>query len=123
LPGLDRRSIFGGFRHDVSMQKEPVMPKWIVLGRLTDRGRANAREIPKFRAQGRERAKAMGVTFDSFLVTGRFDLVWIVDAPNEEAAATFIASIGQVGNASTETMRAFSEPEVDAMMARLPTPG
>ena len=96
------------------------MAKWIVLGRLTDQGRRNARDIPKFRAQGRDRAKGMGVTFESFLTMGRFDIIWIVDAPNEEAAATFIASIGQVGNATTETMRAFTEAEVDAMMERMP---
>lgn len=96
------------------------MPKWVVLGKLTEQGRRNMRDIPTFRAQGRERATAMGVSFESFLVMGRYDVIWIVDAPDETAASTFIAGIGQMGNAVTETMRAFTEDEVDQMMKRMP---
>ena len=57
-----------------------MMAKYIVLGRLTDTGRHGSRDIPQFRAQARERAKALGITFEAYLTMGAYDVVWVLDA-------------------------------------------
>ncbi len=92
------------------------MAKYITLGRFTERGRQSIRDVPKFRAENRERGKALGVTFDGYLVMGAYDIVWIVEAPSDEAVAKWAVALGATGNVETQTMRAFSEAEMDALL-------
>jgi uncharacterized protein with GYD domain len=96
------------------------MAKYIVLGKMTQQARQAAVDIPKFRAQGRERAKAVGATFESYLTLGKYDVVWVVDAPNDEALAKWLFGLGSTGRVVTQTLRAFTEAEVDALTAGLP---
>jgi hypothetical protein len=42
-----------------------------------------------------------------------------LDAPNDEAVAKFVLSIGMRGNLATETLRAFNDDEVDALLGAL----
>ena len=44
------------------------------------------------------------------------------EAPNDEALAKFIVTIGMVGSVKTQTMRAFTEGEVDAILASVVAP-
>ena len=48
---------------------------------------------------------------------GAFDFVAVVSAPSEAAMAKFLLGLGAAGNLSTQTLRAFSEAEVDALVA------
>jgi len=96
------------------------MAKYIVLGKLTQQGRQDAVNSPKHRAQGRERAKAVGVTFERYMTLGKYDVVWVVDAPNDEALAKWLLGLGSTGRVVTQTLRAFTEAEVDALIADLP---
>jgi len=98
------------------------MATYIVLGNFTDQGRTGIKDTPERRDRGRERAKELGVTFTSYLTMGAYDIVWIVEAPGDEAMAKWIASVGMVGAVTTQTMRAFSEGEVDAILASVQVP-
>jgi uncharacterized protein with GYD domain len=57
---------------------------------------------------------------DLYLVLGRYDLVAISEADDDEAAAKVALAIGSQGNVTTETMRAFTEDEYRRMASALP---
>jgi len=55
-----------------------------------------------------------------YLVTGRYDAVAIVEAPNDEVVARIALGNASVGNVRTETSRAFTEDEYRKIIASLP---
>ena len=95
------------------------MATYVVLGRFTDQGRQGS-NIPQRRARAHELAKALGASFTAYVTMGAYDVVWVVDAPNDEAIAKWVLRLGQAGNVATQTMRAFTEAEVDELIAGLP---
>jgi len=95
----------------------PAMASYIVLGTFTEQGRTGAKDLPERRRRGREAAKSLGVTFTAYVTMGAYDVVWIVEAPDDEALAKWIVTIGMVGSVKTQTMRAFTEGEADAILA------
>lgn len=96
------------------------MPSYVVLCNLTQQGVQNAKEIPKRREAQRQAAKDLGITLREGLMTmGQYDVVLILDAPDDEAMAKFALRVGMRGNLTTQTLRAFTEAEVDALAASL----
>ena len=55
-----------------------------------------------------------------YLVTGRYDVVVVAEAPDDEAIAKVALSIAAGGSIRTETLRAFSEAEYRKIIAALP---
>jgi len=49
---------------------------------------------------------------------GQYDLVAIVDAPSEEAMMTGLFNIAEAGNVISETLRAFTDDEMQAILHR-----
>jgi uncharacterized protein with GYD domain len=98
---------------------EATMPTYVVLAKLTQQGIQTIKDVPKRRAAW-ESAQALGITLrERMLTMGRYDVVMILDAPDDEAVAKFALQTGMRGNLSTETLRAFSEPESEALLASL----
>jgi len=97
------------------------MATYIVLGTFTQKGVEGVKDVPQRRALSRERAKALGLTFEADLTLCAYDLVWVLDAPNDEAVATWVLGIGRSGNLRTQTLRAFNEADADPDRGRAPT--
>jgi uncharacterized protein with GYD domain len=96
------------------------MPTYVVLCNLTEQGLQNAKEIPQRRDRARETAKELGITLREGLMTmGQYDVVLILEAPDDEAMAKFALRVGMRGSLRTHTLRAFTEAEVDALTASL----
>jgi uncharacterized protein with GYD domain len=55
-----------------------------------------------------------------YLTMGRYDVVFIFEAPDDETAAKGVLTLAAQGNVRTETMRAFSEEEYRAILASMP---
>ncbi len=51
---------------------------------------------------------------------GHYDQVCIFEAPDEETAASVLLGSDMLGNIRTQTMRAFTAPEMDKIVARIP---
>ena len=51
---------------------------------------------------------------------GRYDMVVIGDAPDDESAAKLALLVGSGGSVRTETLKAFSEDEYRNIIAALP---
>lgn len=88
------------------------MPTYIALLKWTEQGIGNVKKSPSRLDAGRKAFKKIGVEIkDTYLTMGRYDLVCIIDAPDDEAFATAMISLGAQGNVQTETLKAFTEDQ------------
>src|SRR5229473_6098965 len=99
------------------------MPTYIGLIRWTEQGIRNIKEVPNRIEAAKQAAKANGAEFRAtYMVMGRYDIVTIVEAPNDEIAAKLALSAGCLGDVHSETLRAFTEEETKKIIAGLPGP-
>jgi uncharacterized protein with GYD domain len=88
------------------------MPTYIALLKWTGQGVASVGESPSRLDAGRKAFKKLGVKLkDTYLTMGRYDLVCLIDAPDDETYAAAMLSLGSQGNVQTETLKAFSEDQ------------
>ena len=88
------------------------MATFITLLKWTQQGAASAKDSPKRLDAGREAFKKLGVEIkDTWLTMGRYDLVCVIEAPDDETYAKAILGLGSQGNVSTETLKAFTEDQ------------
>ena len=70
---------------------------------------------------GRALAKEQGCVLESFFMTmGSFDNVAVVEAPNDEAIAKYVLTLGSEGNLRTVTLKAFPEESYRTIIGELP---
>ncbi|MFL6399934.1 MAG: GYD domain-containing protein [Nitrososphaeraceae archaeon] len=96
------------------------MPRYIVLLNWTAQGIKNVKATVK-RAKSFENAieKAGGKSLGFYYTIGRYDMVAMVEAPNDEAIASVLYSTGSLGNVRTETLKAFSMAEAANVIEKL----
>jgi uncharacterized protein with GYD domain len=93
-----------------------------MLMKFTNPGLDSIQEAHKGRAAGKKAAKALGITWrHQYLVMGEYDVITILDAPDDETVAKF-ALMGMTGTLSITTMRAFTEAEADKLIKGLQSP-
>ena len=96
------------------------MVSYVVLAHFTDQGIRNAKESPKRAEAFAQLAKTFGVTVREFFWTqGQYDIVTILDAPDESSAMALNLSLGALGNVRTETLRAFSAADMKSSIAKM----
>ena len=96
------------------------MATYVVLAKFTDQGIRNAKESPKRADAFKEMAKTFGVTVKELVWTqGHYDIVTIVEAPDEPALMSLNLSLGALGNVRTETLRAFSAAEMRKIIGEM----
>ena len=97
------------------------MPTYIGLVKLTEQGMRNVKETTKRAKSFREMAEQVGLKVRELLWSmGRYDLVLVIDAPNDETMSRVALRLGMLGNAKTETLKAFSAQEMDEILKGLP---
>ena len=97
------------------------MPTYISLLRWTEQGIQNVKESPKRVEAARKAFEAAGGRLrDLYLVTGQYDFVAVIEAPDDETAARMALSLGARGSVRSETMRAFTEDEYRRIIGALP---
>jgi uncharacterized protein with GYD domain len=88
------------------------MPTYIALLKWTQQGISKVKDSPGRLDAGRAAFAKRGVQLkDTYLTMGRYDLVCIVEATDDEAYASAMLSLGAQGNVQTETLKAFSEDQ------------
>ena len=89
------------------------MGTYVVLANFTDQGIRSAKDSPKRAEAFKKMAETFGVTVkELFWTQGRYDIVTILDAPDEFSAMTLNLSLGALGNVRTESLRAFSAADM-----------
>ena len=96
------------------------MPHYIILGNFIEQGIRNIKDTIK-RAEAFKAAveKAGGKFVSHYYTLGKTDFVTIVEAPNDETIIPAILSTASLGNARTETLKAFTVDEAAKIIERV----
>ena len=96
------------------------MPHYISLMRWTSQGVAG---LPAWRERvedgERTITEAGGKLVGVYVTLGRYDVVEIFEAPDDETAAEIILKLQQHGAEHTETLRAFTRDEAEEIIRKL----
>jgi uncharacterized protein with GYD domain len=95
------------------------MPSYITLINWTDQGARNYKDsVDRYEAAQKAMAGA-GVSFKEIYWTiGPYDLVGVLEAPDDETATAALLTVAGQGNIRTTTLRAFSDSEMRAVIAK-----
>lgn len=97
------------------------MPTYVTLLNFTEQGISTVEHSPDRIEAAKELVEDMGGSFEGFYLTfGQYDGVAIADFPDDESAAQYALALGKAGNATTETMKAFTEDEFRDIVGSLP---
>jgi uncharacterized protein with GYD domain len=97
------------------------MPTYIALLKWTPQGLQNIKQSPNRLEAARKGFESFGVQMKNFyMVTGQYDMVAIIEAPDDLALAKAILNSASQGSIRSETVRAFTEDEYRQIIAGLP---
>ena len=92
----------------------------VMLLNWTDQGIRNVKDSPKRLDAAKKLAKDLGGEVKSFYMTmGAYDVVLIVDMPNNDKLASFGLKLGSLGNMRSTTLKAFTEDDYRRIIAGL----
>ena len=96
------------------------MAMFIVLAGFTDQGIRNVDETIGLAEAFKEMAKKTGITVKNLYWTlGKYDVVAICEAPDDESATALSLSLCSRGNLRSETLRAFSSEEMQKILGKM----
>ena len=96
------------------------MAMYVSLLQFTEQGVRNVKDTIKRGTAATAEAEKMGAKVtDSFWTMGAYDVVLLLDAPNDETVSAFSLKIGALGNVKSQTMRAFSRKEMEGILAKV----
>jgi uncharacterized protein with GYD domain len=96
------------------------MATYIVLANFTDQGVKNVKDTTKRADAFKELAKSKGASVkDIYWTLGRYDIVATVDAPDDTVITALGLTLAQAGNIRTQTLRAFSSADMDAILGKV----
>jgi uncharacterized protein with GYD domain len=97
-----------------------AVPHYISLMRWTSAGRAG---LPAWRdrVEDGERLieEAGGKLVGVWVTFGRYDVVEVFEAPDDETALEIVTKLGAGGGEDTETLRAFTREEAEEIIRKL----
>jgi uncharacterized protein with GYD domain len=96
------------------------VPYYVSLIRWTDQGIKNVKESPKRAEAAHKLAEAEGGKLTLYYTMGRYDLVAIGEARDDETMNRVLLRIAQQGSVRTETLKAMTEAEAAKMLGKLP---
>lgn len=97
------------------------MPSYITLVNFTDQGIRNVKDTTKRAKAFQTLGGKTGIELKGIYWTmGRYDVVVVTEAPDDETISRAMLSLGSIGNVRTETLRAFSAKEMDKLVKGLP---
>ncbi len=96
------------------------MAHHVILMNFTEQGARTVKDTVKRYHAAKAAAAKGGVHFkDAYWLQGKYDVLIIVESEDEKAATMHGLTIAAQGNVRTQTMRAFTESEMAAMLAKL----
>ena len=97
------------------------MATYIALLNFTEQGIREIKGTTKRAENFAKTAKKGGVTVrDIFWTVGGYDGVLILDAPDDEAAASVLIGLGAAGNVRSQTLRAYNREEMQSILGKVP---
>ena len=88
------------------------MSHYILLINWTEQGVSKIKESPdRYSSFKASVEKAGGKLIAGYYTFGKYDVVIIIEAPNDEAVMSLMLKVGSAGNVRTKTLKAFSAEE------------
>jgi uncharacterized protein with GYD domain len=99
---------------------ERAVPTYISLINWTDQGIRNVRDTLQRADRADQLGEKYGVWIDRLYWTvGPYDLVGILEAPDEETVSAFALELGATGSVRTTMLRAYEREEMSRIIERL----
>jgi len=96
------------------------MVTYIALSNFTDQGMRGVKDSSKRADAVKEAARKFGASMTQIYWTmGKYDLVAIIEAPDDASATAFALAVGMAGNVRMQTMRAFTKEEMSGILGQL----
>ncbi len=96
------------------------MPSYVVLMNWTDQGIRNVRETLQRAERSPQLAEKHGGNIERvYWTVGPYDLVVIIEAPDDESLSAMLLELGSEGNLRTLTLRAYERDEMSRIIERL----
>jgi uncharacterized protein with GYD domain len=96
------------------------MPTYVTLMNWTDQGIRTVRDTVQRRGQADELAQKHGATIEEvYWTVGPYDIVTIVEAPDDESDTAMLLELGSAGNLRTTTLRAYDSEQMLGIIQRL----
>jgi uncharacterized protein with GYD domain len=97
------------------------MPLYVALTNWTDQGLRNVRDTVELAATFIAAAEKMECRVHDLMWTiGPYDIVSIIEAPDDEAATSLMLAMEMQGNLRTHMMRAHRKEDMNKILGRLP---
>ena len=97
-----------------------IVTTYIALMNWTDQGVKTARETVQRRDQADALAERYGARIEQvYWTVGPYDIVTIIEAPDDESATAMLLELGTGGNLRTTTLRAYDREEMSGIIQRL----
>ena len=97
------------------------MATYILLINYTQQGIEKIKESPERLDRVKELLQSLGGEVrDFYLTMGTYDVVVMIEAPDDQTVARFVLAAGSHGNVRTTTLKAFSETEFREIIQSLP---
>jgi uncharacterized protein with GYD domain len=95
------------------------MPTYVTLINWTDQGIKNYKDTVERYEAAQETMREGGASFrDVYWTIGPYDIVGILEAPDDETATAALLSVGGQGNIRTTTLRAFNAGEMRGVIEK-----
>ncbi len=96
------------------------MAKYVSLLQFTDQGIRSVKDTIKRATAATAEAEKMGAKVtDAFWTMGTYDVVLLLDAPDDATVSAFSLKLGSLGNVKSQTMRAFRREEMEKILAKI----
>ena len=95
------------------------MPNYVALVNWTDQGIRNVKETIQRADRAAELAQKHGCSMQNYWTVGPYDLVTILEAPDDESATAVLLEIASGGAVRTTTLRAYDREEMSGIIQRL----
>src|SRR6266542_6592462 len=96
------------------------MATYIALIQFTDQGIHNNKDTVKRHDAAMSEAEKMGMKIvEPFWTMGAYDVVVLLEAPDDETMSAFILKVGALGNVRGQTLRAFRRQEIEQILSKM----
>ena len=96
------------------------METYFIMGKFTQQGIQNIKQTTERADRFKKIAAQFGIIVkEIFWLIGEYDVVNIVEAPDDKALQALLVRVGAWGNVRTTTLRAFSKSEMDAILTKM----
>jgi uncharacterized protein with GYD domain len=101
-------------------RRRRAMPYYVALINWTDQGIRNVRDTLQRADRADQLGEKYGVQMEHLYWTvGPYDLVGVLQAPDEESVSAFALELGASGSVRTNILRAYEREEMSRIIERL----